>query len=55
MKKLKATFYPAAPSGRWYFQGPKAEGRHSTGFAVGSGHLPPMEQQEMDEEWDGTV
>ncbi|KAG4439138.1 hypothetical protein IFR05_005375 [Cadophora sp. M221] len=52
VKNLKATFHPAAPSGRWYFQGPKGVGRDSTGFAVGSGHYPPTERQEMDEEWD---
>ncbi|KAH7419634.1 hypothetical protein BKA64DRAFT_699660 [Cadophora sp. MPI-SDFR-AT-0126] len=52
LRILKVIFHSAAPSGRWYFEGPKGEGRTDEGFKIEDRHYPPVEKQEGDDEWD---
>ncbi|KAK2875646.1 hypothetical protein FQN49_001544 [Arthroderma sp. PD_2] len=53
LKKLLVEFEPMSPSGTWYFQGPRGEGRETnTPFEVTQAHYPPVEENPQDEEWD---
>lgn len=47
-------FHVVSPSGKWYFEGPKGEGRNTAAFDVTSASYPPLETTEYDEqmEWD---
>ncbi|KAI9778755.1 MAG: hypothetical protein M1816_003908 [Peltula sp. TS41687] len=52
LKRLRVEFHPASPSGVWYFQGPRGEGRQAVGYEVTEQHYPPVEENEADDEWD---
>jgi hypothetical protein len=42
-------FHMVSPSGAWYFEGPRGEGRESTGYEIDSSSYPPIETTEDDE------
>jgi hypothetical protein len=42
-------FHMVSPSGAWYFEGPRGEGRESTGYEVNDTSYPPLETTEDDE------
>ncbi|KAI1496857.1 hypothetical protein F5X99DRAFT_398859 [Biscogniauxia marginata] len=52
LKRLIVRFHNASPSGIWYFQGPRGEGRDVTNFEVTEAHYPPLEDNETDAYWD---
>jgi hypothetical protein len=55
LKHLQVEFHPASSSGRWYFAGPRGEGRDATGYEVKeTEQYPPVSENEADEEWDET-
>ena len=54
LQRLHVEFHPASPSGAWYFQGPRGEGRQAIGYPVTGEHYPPVEENKADEEWDDT-
>jgi hypothetical protein len=43
-------FHMVSPSGAWYFEGPKGEGRESTGYDVNKDSYPPLGTPGDDEE-----
>ncbi|EFQ97630.1 hypothetical protein MGYG_00668 [Nannizzia gypsea CBS 118893] len=52
LKKLHVEFQPMSPSGTWYFQGPRGEGRDITPFEVTQTHYPLLKENPEDEHWD---
>nr|KMM70264.1 hypothetical protein CPAG_06576 [Coccidioides posadasii RMSCC 3488] len=52
LRHLRVEFRPVSPSGVWYFQGSRGEGRNTTGFKVTQEHYPPVEENADDERWD---
>ncbi|KAF3491236.1 uncharacterized protein GIQ15_00753 [Arthroderma uncinatum] len=52
LKYLHVEFQPMSPSGTWYFQGPRGEGRDTTTFEVTEAHYPPVKENPEDEHWD---
>lgn len=67
LEHLYLMFFPASPSGAWYFNGPREEGRGSSGYeikdpssisisdlydgAIGSSYPPTAEHYDEDEEY----
>jgi hypothetical protein len=49
LRILSIMFYQVSPSGAWYFEGPRGEGRNSTGYQVNALSYPPLETTEDDE------
>ncbi|KAK2733969.1 hypothetical protein FQN57_001906 [Myotisia sp. PD_48] len=52
LKYLRIEFLPVSPSGVWYFQGPRGEGRETSGFKISQTSYPPLEENEEDERMD---
>ncbi|KAI0599803.1 hypothetical protein F4775DRAFT_548352 [Biscogniauxia sp. FL1348] len=52
LERLKVRFHIISPSGAWYFQGPRGEGREPSKFEVGQKNYPPLEDNETDRYWD---
>ncbi|KFY14149.1 hypothetical protein V492_02826 [Pseudogymnoascus sp. VKM F-4246] len=56
MQHLKVEFHPCAPTGSWYFSGPRGENPHTTGFDITREEHYPPEGPEYDDEthalWD---
>ncbi|KAJ4381900.1 hypothetical protein N0V86_003269 [Didymella sp. IMI 355093] len=42
LESLMVMFWPVCPSGSWYFQGPKGEGRHTKGYLIAEQHYPTL-------------
>jgi hypothetical protein len=49
-------FHMVSPSGAWYFEGPRGEGRESAGHDITDSSYPPLETTEEDEklDWEAT-
>ncbi|EFR01384.1 hypothetical protein MGYG_04391 [Nannizzia gypsea CBS 118893] len=53
LKNLHVEFEPMSPSGIWYFQGPRGEGREAnTPFEITQAHYPPVGENPQDKHWD---
>ncbi|KAL9621686.1 MAG: hypothetical protein Q9160_003939 [Pyrenula sp. 1 TL-2023] len=52
LESISILFHIATPSGRWYFEGPRGDGRDIRGFEVTSETYPPLEDSSNDEFWD---
>jgi hypothetical protein len=50
LESLVVMFHMVSPSGKWYFESPRGEGRNTTGFQVTGASYPPLEVSEYDEE-----
>ncbi|KAK2765161.1 hypothetical protein FQN54_008860 [Arachnomyces sp. PD_36] len=52
LKRLQVEFSPTTPSGTWFFQGPRGEGRGATGYQITEEHYPPTKKNRADKRWD---
>jgi hypothetical protein len=52
LQRVFIMFHTVTPSGAWYFEGPRGEGRESIGHEVNESSYPPLETTEEDEEDD---
>jgi hypothetical protein len=48
-------FHIANPTGTWYFQGPKGEGRDVVGLEVTEAGYPPYEESKLDIEMESIL
>jgi hypothetical protein len=55
LQRVYIMFYMVLPSGAWYFEGPRGEGRDSVGYTVNESSYPPLEHTEDDEDDDFDV
>jgi hypothetical protein len=46
LQDLFVMFHVVSPSGAWYFEGPRSEGREMTGYEVNESSYPPLEHTE---------
>lgn len=49
LQRVFIMFHMVSPSGGWYFEGPRGEGRESTGYEINESSYPPLEPTEEDE------
>jgi hypothetical protein len=52
LKWIFIMFHMVSPSGAWYFEGPRGEGRGSIGYEINESSYPPLERTEEDEDLD---
>ncbi|KAF2257510.1 hypothetical protein CC78DRAFT_622562 [Lojkania enalia] len=55
LQRVFIMFHMVSPSGAWYFEGPRGEGRGSTGYELDESSYPPLEPTEEDEYLDDEV
>lgn len=48
LQRIFIMFYMVSPSGSWYFEGPRGEGRGLTGYEIDNSSYPPLEATEED-------
>lgn len=54
LQRVYVMFHMVSPSGAWYFEGPRGEGRETIGYEVNESTYPPHEATEEDEDLDCT-
>ncbi|KAH7081814.1 hypothetical protein BKA63DRAFT_504686 [Paraphoma chrysanthemicola] len=52
LEYLEITFHVARPDGKWYFHGPRGEGRNTMGYEVTDGCYPPFNTSDLDRDFD---
>jgi hypothetical protein len=50
LQKVNIKFHMVSPSGTWYFEGPRGEGRDLKGYEIDESSYPPLEMTEEDED-----
>ncbi|KAH7385736.1 hypothetical protein BKA66DRAFT_490929 [Pyrenochaeta sp. MPI-SDFR-AT-0127] len=52
LQNVSIMFHMVSPSGAWFFEGPRGEGRESIGYEVNESSYPPLEPTDDDDVFD---